>query len=226
MRTIEVKLYQCHELPTDRAKDRAREWLRLAMMEDDLAEFTRDDFRDTLKALGFHVELSRGSRTAPAIYYTLNPMEAGFIASWSASAMLSATVAAFIADRPATSTDSEGKTHQHPENAKIASIAQKLAQIAHEYPDSHAACTAGRDGTTQRAEWDPGDPDVDYDDDDSASAAKAADTARAFEDLCQKLAAWFAAAVDREYAYQLSDEAIDEMMQANGYEFTEDGERA
>jgi hypothetical protein len=45
-------------------------------------------------------------------------------------------------------------------------------------------------------------------------------------ELMRDFARWIYRALEREYDYQNSDEAVDEMIRANGYEFEEDGARA
>jgi hypothetical protein len=51
-------------------------------------------------------------------------------------------------------------------------------------------------------------------------------TCNEFRDLMRDFADWIYKGLEAEYDYRMSDEAVDEAMEVNEYEFTEEGEPA
>lgn len=132
----------------------------------------------------------------PAIDWDTNPIGAAFNGSWYASKV---AVDKLKAD--------------FTQNKVLHVIADDLAAVAADFPDASADCSIGRH-CTQRVDMEFG-----YEDECGAAEESTRDALRAF-------ASWIASTINAEIEYQNSDEAIDETIRANEYEFTESGEVA
>ena len=216
MRIIETKVYTFDEL-SDRAKEKARDWYRETSAGDNFwAEPVTEDFVEVLKACGFDIATIQGRRSEPAIYWELNPDNAGFDASWRASDV---NVDPIIADRPLSYRDTEGKEQRCEGNARLVSILERIKKLAHDRRNAYGSVsTSRRSVNIGETEW----TDESCDNLECDCAARADE----FREIVTDLAHYFAVALSATYEYENSDEAIDETILANEYEFTEDGERA
>ena len=216
MRIIETKVYTFDEL-SDRAKEKARDWYRETSAGDNFwAEPVTENFVEVLKACGFDIATIQGRRSEPAIYWELNPDNAGFDASWRASDV---NVDPIIADRPVTYKDSEGKEQRCEGNAQLVSILERIKKLAHDRRNAYGSVSVSHRGTDiGETEW----TDESCDNLECDCAARANE----FRDIAIDLADYLARALSAEYENQNSDETISETILANEYEFTEDGERA
>jgi hypothetical protein len=230
-RTYPVTVYKYADL-SDEAKARARDWWREASAGDNFfAEFVTDDFRETLKALGFDIRRT-GRYLAP------NDPRAGDTLQWSGfwsqgdGASFSGTWHAsdcdpteLLADRPVSWAGNENREPgTSKENAELHRIAGeilackaagltfvRLAQSGHY---SHEM-TMRIDDTEWREDA-PGADDADV----------TAPMQGRFLEAARDLARAFYKALEAEYTYQNSDEQIAETIIANEYEFTAEGKRA
>lgn len=192
----ETEVFTFDELSDD-AKDTAREWFRQGIQFDanDTIECT---ILDAAKLLGITIDRPRGSRTGYAVDWDTNPIGAAFVGSWRASDVKPGAL-----------------VKEFPQDATLAVIARDLEAVAAKFPDAYANLEAGR-GCLQRVEAYAEAAD---DPDDCADAAE-----QAIVDALQSFARWMATAIAAEYEYQYSDECVNESIEANGYEFTADGE--
>lgn len=214
-RTKTITLYEYDELPTERAKERAREWYRDGTVHDNsIVEHTVEDFADGLKALGFEVSKRRGTRTELALYWDTNPIGGAFDATWSAGRFLTG-VRALLSDRPREYNDATGKVQLCEVNQIWHTAAEALNVIVSQYPDAYGSVTSGRYMNVTAEFNDGGDSDSEPDD------AAAED----FAAVCRDLAHALGRAVNAEWEYQTSDETVAETIRANEYTFTEDGKR-
>jgi hypothetical protein len=228
-RTYPVTVFQYAEL-SDKAKERARDWWREASAGDNFfAEFATDDFRETLKALGFDIQRT-GRYLAP------NDPRAGDTIQWSGfwsqgdGASFSGTwrasdcdPAALLADRPGVWPVESGG-HECPSNVELHRIAGEIlackaagltfVRLAQSGRYSHEMTMSIDD-----AEWREDAPGVD-------DADVTAPMQGRFLDAARDLARAFYKALEAEYDYQNSDEQIAETIIANEYEFTAEGKRA
>lgn len=208
MRAITTLIYSYEELPAA-SQARARDWLRNSMAgETDFAETVEQEFRDLLRQCGFTVK-------AADISWSIGDRGsgAGFHGYWNAEGC---KPHAWLADRPET-CDSNKAWHA----AALPLIATALA-----YPHATATIHQTRSFFMTLSEYDfvPLDAGVDY----TAGSWRAHDSANdaaaaAFIVAVRGLADTFHRALEAEYEYATSDEAIAESIIANDYEFTHHG---
>lgn len=219
MRIIETKVYTYSELSDD-AKAKARDWLRNAQAGDNsFAEFVTDDFHEVLAALGFDVDKKRGLSWSG---FWSQGDGASFSGSWRAS---DCDPAKLLADRPAT-YEHDGKVETSKGNVELHRIAAEI--LAVKAAGASYAHVTGKDRwgfhmSLDELEWSDETPATDDADADVA-------TLRAWEnrfiEAARDLARMFYKSLEAEWEYQNSDAAIAESIEANEYEFTEEGARA
>lgn len=192
----ETEVFTFDELSDD-AKDTAREWFRQGIQfdADDTIEFA---ILDAAKLLGITIDRPRGSHTGYAVDWDTNPIGAAFVGSWRASDVKPGAL-----------------VKEFPQDATLAVIARDLEAVAAEFPDAYANCDTGR-GCFQRVEAYAEAAD---DPDDCSD-----DVEQLITDALTSFAHWMATTIAAEYEYQYSDECVNESIEANGYEFTADGE--
>lgn len=211
MREKIIKLYTYSEL-SDEAKEKARDWMRniVARSPDTFfAESVIDDFVEVAKACGFTLRPKRGSRATQAVYwdgFSHQGSGASFDASWSAADV---DVAAMLANRPATYTDMDGMIRESKCNVRLRSVLEDFASFAKDHPDGSGRAEAAGHYHGMRCELDDESPHP--------------GEQNTFQELCTDLAHWLYTTLGAEYEYQLSDDVIAESLEANNYEFTEDG---
>jgi len=221
-RTVTSTVYTYAELSDD-AKIKARDWLREASVSDNyFAEHVVSEFSDMLKAFGFETIganpncRSRGN----GIYWSGFSSQgdgACFEGSWSAADVDSAAVDAFLADRPG---DTELKDYADTLRGIVGDCpfaSASLRQSGHYYHEQSVSI-----------DFEPGDDDCEERDGDGlagyrATLQAAGDT---FTELCRDLMRHLYTRLEQAYEFENSDEQVAESIVANGYEFTESGERA
>lgn len=210
MRTIEKTIYKFDELPSERAKDTAREWFRQGM-ESDWSEFICEDADIIGKMLGIEIDrkavqlMGGGTRYDPTIWFSGFSSQgdgACFEGRYSYAKKAPQTVRAHAP--------------QDTELHRIASELQALqrkhffrleARVKHSGHYYHKYCTA-IDVTDSRT---GNDTDV--------------ETAKELSELLRDFMEWIYRSLEREYEYRTSNEAVDADIEANEYEFNEDGTR-
>lgn len=223
MRIKATKIYTYAEL-SDSAKEKARDWLREAQAGDNyFAECATDDFRETLEAFGFDVDKKHGLSWSG---FWSQDNGASFTGSWHASSFAPAKL---LADRPAVWPEGSGG-HACPANAELHRIAGEIAACAAAGLLSANVSGADRWGFHMRLESsDHGEPEyatAEAEAADSDRHAEQEETDERFTAAARDLATGFYKTLEAEWDYQNSDEQIAESIEANGYEFTEEGERA
>lgn len=215
MRQKTVNLYQYSEL-SQSAQERARDWYRRASTDDNFfAESVTDDFYEVLDALGFTYDRKR---TPVWSGFSSQGDGFAFTGTWYAARC---KVDALIADRPATYTDENGDEQTSEHNARLVVVLEAFRELARQFPNSYGSTEASRYGHSQvKNAWDSG---VDDDDMDAATILEHTET---FAEACRDLAHHFYRSLESEYDFQNSDAQVQEAIEANEYEFTEDGERA
>lgn len=206
---IETTLYQFHEL-SDPAKERARSWYRETALDPDWYEPVYADFVVVCEILGLALQTSTvrlvggGTRQKPCLYFQ------GFGSQGDGACFEG--VYTYARQAPA-------KIRRHaPQDAGLHRIADTLqavqrrnfyrlrAEIGHRdryYHEQCMAITVERDSPTGQ-EMTPDAEDI---------------VAESLRDLAR----WLYRQLEREYAFQTSDEAVDEAITANAYTFTEGG---
>lgn len=216
MRTIETTVYKFAELPTEKAKERARQWYREHNLDYDWWEYTYDWYANILAALGVCPKQKPTGRKknkdgvmvnvyGPAFYFS------GF---WSQG------------DGASWEGDYHYRTGWRKLLAKETSdkdlflIGEKLQDIQKRnmYQLRARVYTRGHYSHSNTMHMDQ----LWRDDDKGVVEYFSTETEvlRIFRDLAD----WLYARLEEEYDHLQSDEVVDESMEANGYEFEENGE--
>lgn len=211
MRIKETKLYKFDEL-SDRAKENARDWWRQMEAEsqdNSFAEFVIDDAEKIAEILGIELKtrpvklMGGGTRYDPCIWWSL---------------VYSQGDGASFEGRYRYAAGSVKKLKEHaPQDEKLHRIVEGLAAI-------------------QRRNFYRGVIDIgqrgNYTHSYSMDFSDVSDRELSGEDyggLCELLrdfADWIYRQLQAEYEYQNADAQVDEAIQANEYEFTEEGRRS
>ena len=212
MRVVETNVFQYDELD-DRAKERAREWYSRHVFEDSYDwEFVYEDAANVAEILGIDLRQRRvqlmggGHRYEPSIYFS------GF---WSQG-----DGACF----EGTCRYAKGATKKirayAPQDKELHRIADELqavqrkhfyhliASMNHRGHYCHSGCMS---------------VEVEHNEDRYRDIGDAEDDIR---QLMRDFADWIYGRLSDEYDYQTSDEAVEEAIRANEYEFDENGELA
>jgi hypothetical protein len=206
-RTITV--YKFDEL-SDKAKDKAREWYRECESQDFGAHGELYEPAETAaKLLGIefathNIPLMSGkTRSEPKIYWELHVQGSG--ASFEGSYRYN--------------LDCKRKVRsEFPTDTKLHAIADGLVEIQkkHGFTLTAKITQSGR-GVHEYTM----DAEV-YEDDGNLTDPE---TSTAVLELMRDFAKWIYKYIDAEYEYRMSDEAVDESIQANDYAFTIEGRR-
>jgi len=208
MRTIATTIHTFDEL-SDGAKEKAREWWRACENAHGL-DVDFEDFEECANRLGIelkqrHIPLMNGStRNEPTIYYSGFSSQgdgASFEGHWEYKGNAVERITEHAPNDEklleiATVLDS---TSQYGDPGLSASIERGSSRYYHEYTMSIDVC-----------DWD-GSLESDHPGNDEVIIAM------------QDFARWIYRRLESEYNYRMSDENVDESIQMNEYEFTEDG---
>lgn len=196
MRTIETTLYTYDELPTDAARQRAREWYSDGGLEYEWWDSVYEDAKTIGEILGFTIDRisfsgfwSQGDGASFVGDYAYAP---GWRKKLKAYAPLDEDVRA-IGDAL--------QSIQKPRRYKLRATIGAMGRYCHEGTMTAAVETA--DGREVSA------------DEDAAILECARDFAR-----------WIYSRLEADHEYLTSDETVADNIRANGYEFTVDGRRA
>jgi len=206
MRTVETKVFQYDELD-DRAKKKAREWYTGLGLHDDWWEGVYEMAETAAKLIGIELEYRsaknmRGEpiKGQPCIWFS------GF-SSQGDGACFEGTYRYAKGSRKAVRTEFPTDTDLH----KIVDGLYELqkshwyrlwADVKHRGHYYHSLCT-----TIDTDGFNEGESDEDL------------------KELLRDFMHWIYSALERENDYLTSDEAVEESIRANEYEFTEDGDR-
>lgn len=209
MRVIETKLYTFSELD-DRAKDRARDWWRQHIFSDSCDwEFVFEDAANVADILGIDLRQTRKTLMNGSHRYDPTIFFSGF---WSQG-----DGACFEGSYTYKKGASKAVREYAPQDTELHRIADTLQQVQSRYfyklyanmkqrgHYNHSGCMA---------------VEVAYNSDDNRDISEAEDD---IATLMRDFADWIYKRLESEYNYQSSDEAADEMLENNAYEFDEDG---
>lgn len=215
MRTIEVKLFQFEEL-SDAAKEKARDWYREGN-PDDLLDNMLESFETAAKLLGITFEtrsiplMNGGTRTESKILYS------GFSSQGDG--------ASFEGRYEFTKGCSKAIRKEFPEDKALHRIANGLTVLHTRYLLAHGTSLVARITQSDNHYVHKYTMDVDVNEADGETGINE-ENANEFRELMRDFAQWIYDALEAEYNYQNSDEAVDDSITANEYEFEEDGTRA
>ena len=212
MRVVETNVFQYDELD-DRAKERAREWYSRHVFEDSCDwEFVYEDAAEVADILGIDLRQRRvqlmggGHRYEPSIYFS------GF---WSQG-----DGACFEGTYRYAKGATKKIREYAPQDKELHRIADELqavqrkhfyhliASMNHTGHYCHSGCMSVEVEHNEDRYRDIGDAEEEI------------------KQLMRDFADWIYAALESEYDYQTSDEAVEEAIRANEYEFDEEGARA
>lgn len=205
-RDITVTLYQFAEL-SPKAKGKARDWYREASAEDtDYADVVIEDAQRVAEILGITIDTHTVKTTTgktwqePSIYWSLDYSHHPYAA---------------FDGRYSYAKGCQRKIRQYaPEDAVLHQLADRLeaAQAPYGYRLTARIDSSRRD--------DYGDVIV-YHNDDEIDVPGVEEILNVMRDFQR----WIHRCLEAEYDSRQTDDYIDEQIEANEYEFTEDGER-
>lgn len=219
MRDITTTVYQYGEL-SDEAKERARDWFRQASASDSdmfWSESPTEDFQELLKACGWDVDKKRGLHWSG---FSSQGDGAAFAGNWRTSLC---DPSAWLAERPASYVDSDGKPQTCKHNARYHDAVAEIVALAARYPGASGSVTYAWRGNFIICDSFYFDENAE---DDPLPENAHADACEELADAARSLADAFYRTLEAEYDYQNSDEVVAENITCNEYEFTEDGQRA
>jgi len=192
--TTTTTVYTFQEL-SDSAKERARQNYRHARNSDtDFAGQVIDDAEQCAKFLG--ISFSRDRNDLPRVYWS------GFSSQGDG--------ACFEGTWSAGEVQYEKLKEHAPTDAKLHQIAKKFQAIAKSFPEAsfHVthSCRYYHEYCTEFDVSDCGDSD------------------RPIKEVAREFMRWIYDQIEREHNYQDSEEVVDEMLLASGYEFIESGD--
>lgn len=203
MTTKTINLYEFNEL-SESAKENAREWYRQGNREDAFwADCIEDEARQQANYMGFDVEKILWSG------FWCQGDGACFIGRWNANDLTIDKVA-----------DGWGESDS---TAEIKEIAQRFTDFAKQFPELQVKISHNNRYCHERS--------VDYDfyffDKETGEEKDWPENfnEKDFKEACVDFFQWIYQQLEKEYEHQQSDEVIDELMEANGWTFTEDGRR-
>lgn len=198
MKTKTINIYTFDEL-SESAKEKAREWYRDGALDYDWWDFIYEDADNVAKLLG--IEISRkGSKGQ-----TLEIWFHGFYCQGDGSS---------FAGSYSYAKGAPIKIREHaPQDTELHRIADQLQalQRRHFYRLC-AEITSYRDTSIRVEVYNSENRYADIPDEQELT------------DLLNDFNAWIFRQLETEYEYLMSDETVDESIQANEYEFTEEGE--
>lgn len=204
MREVTRTVYSFEEL-SDKAKEKARAWYRESIESDELTDYDDWDTIATILGVDFDQKAVRllggGTRYDPAIYWSLGYCQGDYAA---------------FEGRYAYAKGAAKRIRQHaPTDAELHRIADDLqaVQKRYGYRLEARATTRGRNG-------------MDFEIFDKVDECRAIGGAeQAICDALRRFAAWIYNQIRAQNDYLTSDEAVDESILANEYEFEADGSR-
>ena len=208
---------------SERAKEKARDWYREGAFDYDWYDYTYEDARTCAELMGIDIATrsenwantstgKSGTTKRDCIYFS------GF-SSQGDGACFEGTI------RPRADAVASLATHASNDE-RLAAIAAELAAI-HELTRGLIVAVVRHSGSYSHEytmDFDFEYPDEDEDAPLSDAVKDAAE--KRLTEACRDFARWIYRTLESEYDYLNSDAAVDESIEANEYEFNEDGTRA
>jgi hypothetical protein len=207
--TVEIIVYQIDEL-TAEAKERARNWYRATAIEDGWYDHVYDDFKTVCEILGFTLAVER---TSLATGFRRSRSCISFSGFWGQG-----DGACFEGRYRYSKGSNKAIRDYAPTDKALHRIADQLKSIQRRYFYQLEATIRqrGRYNHEHSMEisvaWETRDYlTIPRDDEDGLAEAM------------RDLARWLYGQLEKEYEYLTSPEAVDDVIIANGYKFTEAG---
>jgi len=210
-RIVETPVFRLDEL-SERARDKARNWYREAAACDDWHECVFEDFETICVILGVRLTtrsvrlFGGGKRQKPCIWFSGFASQGDGACFEGAYGFASGAPKAIRAHAPRDSALHRiADSLQAIQRRNFYQLRADASQRGRYYHEYSMAIVVERDSPTHQ--------DMTADAEDMVT------------ELLRDLARWLYRQLEREYAYQTSDEVTDEAILANDYAFTEDGRR-
>lgn len=212
MRIIETTVYQFDELPTERAKERARDWYR-QFTAGNFADFSADSVLEdasriaALFGLNINtrpVRLMNGStRYDPNVFWAVASRDSG---------------ASFAGDYSYRKGSVQAVKAECPQDIELHRIVQTLADVQRRnFYELQARISHGR------SDW---RLDIEVERSDDRYTNLADGTEAEVKDALTDFASWISARLESDFEYQTSDKQVEESIRINDYEFTAEGKLA
>lgn len=202
MRIQKTKVYQFSEL-NESAKETARQWYRTSDTDNFFAESVIEDAVTIGQIMGIDFDTARGSKSEPAVYWS------GFSSQGDG--------ASFTGSYKYKPGACKALKAHAPIDAELARICKALqdAQKRVFYSANCIITSSGRysHAYTMQFAFDMND----------VSQAVFSDVEETISEALRDFANWIYRQLETEYDYQNADEQVDESIESNEYEFTEDG---
>jgi hypothetical protein len=215
MRTIEVNLYQFDEL-SDEAKGKARDWFRELEAQDfDAYGELWEPAEAAAKLLGITFAKTAVNLVSGKTRYESDIRYSGFSSQGDG--------ASFVGSYEYAKGSTKAVRKEFPEDADLHAIADALAAIQRKHGYLLTADISQSGSYVHKYTM-----DVEVSKRSNMATLESEDTHMhdAILESMRDFAQWIYDGLRDEYEYCQSDEAVDEGIRANEYEFTEDGKRA
>jgi hypothetical protein len=197
MRTATVNVFQFGEL-APRAKEKARAWYRQGAFDHDWWEFTVEDAKTCFKLVGFDIS------NVPFSGFSSQGDGACFEGTWRARDV-----------KP-------GELQKHaPEDEELHRIAAGFEAVAKQYPGAFFKVRHSWHHYHQYSAT----FEFEFLDNEGNEIEDVRTAEKDLIDLARAAMKWTYRQLEKEYEYQSSDEQVDVSIEANEYEFTDDGKR-
>ena len=227
-RTAEVEVFQFDEL-SPRAKERARDWYREGMNDDQWWDSIYEDAETCAAILGITIKYRTYTIAGkverigqePCIWFS------GFSSQGDGACFEGSYEYAKGCGRkirkhaPPVYTDKDGTVHKSKSNARLAAIADGLVELQKRY---NWRLTASVNHTGRYSHPYCTEIDVEYEAADGTNYPTV-DDAKILAELLRDFMRWIYRQLQDEWNYLNSDETVDDNIRANEYEFDEDGDR-
>ena len=207
-RVMETTVYKFKEL-SDSAEEKAREWYREGALDYDWWEFVYEDAANIADRMGIDLRtrpvklMGGGTRYNPCIWFS-GFCSQGDGACWEGTYSYKKGSVKAVKEYA-------------PQDKELHAIAQGLYEVQRRHFYKLSA-KVGHRGHYYHSHCMDIDVDLDGDGDYSDAAEEVRQLLRDFAD-------WIYSRLEEEHDYQMSDEQVDESIEANEYEFEEDGSR-
>jgi hypothetical protein len=198
---------------SDQAKEKARAWYRDGALDYDWWDAVYEDFTTIAEGLGFEIGERGGEKKIWFSGFCSQGDGACFEGVWRAEDLNLEKIREHL-----------GPEETQPDKA-LYRIVNELANFARAHPTFYARLThRGHYYHKHSIHFDCEEiiENAEGDTEDVVTE----DTQADFECIAQGLMQWLYETLEEEHDYLLSDEAVDESIEANAYDFNEDGSRA
>ena len=224
MRQETVNIYKFNEL-SEQAKEVARDWYRGCSTSDDF-DFCIEDAVRMGEMIGIEFDTHAVKLHGGGTRYDANIYWSGFCSQGDGASFegtyryKKGALKALQAECPAQWTDKDGTIHESKGNKELHDIARVLQreQARYFYQIVTRVSQSGRYSHENTMSFE-------HERADEKELEEGADT-ECIEEMMRDFARWIYTQLEQENDYRNSDEYIDETIEANEYEFLENGERA